>query len=96
MKYLQYFKESSDQSYLKETFNFLNMDEAIDFIRKACDIFEKSNHHPDFFCLRGKQLEIHLTTHSEGGVTEKDTQVMDMLKMCVSDCCKRLNTHLFE
>mgnify|MGYP000297432387 CR=1 FL=1 len=46
MKYLQHFKESSDQSVLKETFNFLNMDEAIDFIRKACDIFEESDHHP--------------------------------------------------
>ena len=85
MKYIQYFKESLDQPILKETFNFLNMDEAIDFIRKACDIFEESDHHPDLFCLKGKQLEIHLTTHSEGGVTEKDVEVMDMLKDCISE-----------
>jgi 4a-hydroxytetrahydrobiopterin dehydratase len=96
MKYLQYFKESLDQSILKETFNFLNMDEAIIFIRKACDIFEKSDHHPDFFCLKGKQLEIHLTTHSEGGVTDKDINVMNMLKDSISDCCKPLNPNMFK
>jgi 4a-hydroxytetrahydrobiopterin dehydratase len=79
MKHLNNF-ENSNQSILKETFNFLNMSEAIDFIRKACDIFEKSDHHPDVFCLKGKQLEIHITTHSEGKVTDKDIQVMDMLK----------------
>ena len=96
MKYLQYFKESTDQSILKETFNFLNMGEAIIFIRKACDIFEEADHHPDMFCLKGKQLEIHLTTHSEGGVTDKDIQVMNMLKDSLSDCCKPLNSHLFN
>jgi pterin-4a-carbinolamine dehydratase len=79
MKHLYNF-ENSDKSILKETFNFNDVYEAIDFIRKACDIFEESDHHPDMFCLKGKQLEIHLTTHSQGGVTDKDIQVMDMLK----------------
>jgi 4a-hydroxytetrahydrobiopterin dehydratase len=84
MKYLNHF-ESTDKSVLKETFNFNDIYEAIDFIRKACDIFEKADHHPDFFCLKGKQLEIHLTTHSEGKVTEKDKKVMKLLKDCISE-----------
>ena len=95
MKHLHKF-ENSNQSILKETFNFSDMSEAIDFIRKACDIFEKSDHHPDVFCLKGKQIEIHLTTHSEGGITEKDINVMNMLRDSISDCCKPLNPNMFK
>ncbi len=83
------------QDKLSETINFSNQVEAIDFIKSACDVFESYDHHPDVFCLRGKQLTIELTTHSLGSITQKDTQVMEELKQLIKDCCKPFNPHLF-
>jgi 4a-hydroxytetrahydrobiopterin dehydratase len=32
------------------------------------------NHHPDV-CVKYNRVEVELTTHDEGGVTEKDVQL---------------------
>lgn len=46
--------------------------DAVTFIGAIADEAERANHHPDL-CLRGyRTVEIRLTTHSEGGVTERD------------------------
>jgi len=94
MNYLKHFE--SDEKVLKEKFNFLNLKEATDFIKKACNIFEDLNHHPDYFCLKGKKIEIHLSTHTESKVTNKDHKVIEKLIDSISDCCKPLNPHLFK
>jgi len=95
MKYLKEFFENKEQ-VLEETFNFKDIYEAIEFIKKSCDVFNELDHHPDYFCLEGKKVTIKTTTHSEGGVTEKDYEVVDSLKSLVKDCCKPLNPHLFK
>ncbi|HEX5456593.1 MAG TPA: reverse transcriptase-like protein [Candidatus Saccharimonadales bacterium] len=58
-------------SSLYHKFSFKDFDEAFDFISKVADIAKRENHHPD---IRNSYntVEIELTTHSIGKVTEKD------------------------
>jgi 4a-hydroxytetrahydrobiopterin dehydratase len=44
---------------------------AIALVNKIAEAAEKANHHPDI-TLNYNVLAISLSTHSEGGVTEKD------------------------
>lgn len=93
MKYLK--KIFNDSEMLTEEFNFKDIYEAIEFMKKSCDVFNELDHHPDYFCLEGKKVAIKVTTHSEGGVSDKDYEVIEELKNLVKDCCKPLNPHLF-
>ena len=79
MMYLKRFVEANE-SVLTEEFNFKDIYEAIEFIKKSCDVFNELDHHPDYFCLEGKKVIIKTTTHSKGGVTDKDHEVVKRLK----------------
>lgn len=94
MKYLKEFS-TKNQTVLKEYFNFKDIYEAIEFMKSACDVFNELDHHPDYFCLEGKTVSIRTTTHSEGGVTDKDFELVERLEELIKDCCKSLNPHLF-
>lgn len=52
-------------------FNFENFAESLDFVNKIAAIAEKQDHHPDITFGWG-YAEFEITTHSEGGLTEKD------------------------
>lgn len=49
-----------------------NFKEALDFVNKIGEAAEHMNHHPDIFIHSWNKVEIAISTHSEGGVTEKD------------------------
>ncbi len=61
------------QSLYRE-FSFENFREALSFVNKAGELAEKSNHHPDV-TLGWGYVKLWLTTHSDGGVTEKDHEL---------------------
>ena len=44
---------------------------AIEFVRKVADRAEAANHHPDI-AVYYKEVVLTLSTHSEGGITQKD------------------------
>lgn len=56
---------------LQRTFNFADFKSALAFVNKVGDLAERAGHHPDIELGWGKVV-VHLSTHSEGGVTEKD------------------------
>ncbi|MGD8698090.1 MAG: 4a-hydroxytetrahydrobiopterin dehydratase [Gemmatimonadales bacterium] len=45
--------------------------EAIEFVRRVADRAEAANHHPDI-AVYYKEVVLTLSTHSEGGITQKD------------------------
>jgi 4a-hydroxytetrahydrobiopterin dehydratase len=45
--------------------------DAIGFINRVAELAEEANHHPEL-CNTYTNVEVVLTTHSDGGVTEKD------------------------
>jgi len=53
------------------TFKFEGFLKAIDFVNRIARKAQKLNHHPDID-IRFDKVTLKLTTHDEGGITEKD------------------------
>ncbi len=62
-------------------FEFANFVEAFGFMARAALVCEKMNHHPDWSNTY-RSVDVRLTTHSAGGLTELDfklARAMDRL-----------------
>jgi len=68
---------------LKQQFDFKDIYEAVEFVKKSCDVFTELDHHPDLFSLEGKSVMIEITTHDVGGITDKDLEVVERLKSLI-------------
>jgi len=44
---------------------------AIEFVRRLADLAERENHHPDID-IRYRRVTVRWSTHSAGGVTDRD------------------------
>ena len=53
------------------TFKFEGFLKGIDFVNRIAAKAQKMNHHPDID-VRFDQVTLTLSTHDEGGITEKD------------------------
>jgi 4a-hydroxytetrahydrobiopterin dehydratase len=60
------------------TFKFEGFLKAIDFVNRIAAKAQKMNHHPDID-VRFDEVTLTLTTHDEGGITEKD---FSLAKQC--------------
>lgn len=56
---------------LERSIEFADFPTAVEFINRLAPRCEEINHHPDL-ALRWRWVSIELSTHSAGGVTEKD------------------------
>lgn len=56
---------------LRRDFTFKSFMPGIEFVNKIAQAAESAGHHPDI-TIRYNVVGISLSTHSEGGVTEKD------------------------
>ena len=56
---------------ITRTFQFRDFSGAIEFVNAVARLAEKAWHHPDID-IRYSKVTVALTTHSEGGLTEKD------------------------
>jgi 4a-hydroxytetrahydrobiopterin dehydratase len=59
---------------LHKRFTFKSFIEAIGFVNRIAEVAEKAGHHPDI-AVNYNVVTLSLSTHSEGGVTEKDFQL---------------------
>lgn len=60
-----------DNKKLEKEFNFENFKRAIAFVQEIAIIAEKEQHHPDI-CIQYTNVEIMLSTHDIGGLSEND------------------------
>jgi 4a-hydroxytetrahydrobiopterin dehydratase len=60
------------------TFTFKDFSEAFAFMTRAALAAEKADHHPDWSNMWNK-VEIWLSTHDEGGVTDKDLDLAEKM-----------------
>jgi 4a-hydroxytetrahydrobiopterin dehydratase len=58
--------------HISKVYELSNFREALDFVCKIGEAAENMNHHPDLFIHSWNKLKIDISTHSEGGITEKD------------------------
>lgn len=72
------FKKDSETSAVKKTFEFKDFVEAFGFMTKVAICSEKMNHHPEWSNVYNK-VEIVLTTHDKGGLSEKDEKLSKLI-----------------
>jgi 4a-hydroxytetrahydrobiopterin dehydratase len=56
---------------IRKQFTFANFVEAIAFVNRLAPQAEAADHHPDIQ-IQYKRVTLTYSTHSEGGLTEKD------------------------
>ena len=54
-----------------KAFKLRNFVEAVGFVNKVAILAEKADHHPDIL-IQYRNVTLTLSTHSAGGLTEKD------------------------
>ena len=59
---------------IQKIFQFANFNEAYGFMTRVALMAEKLEHHPEWFNVYNR-VEVTLSTHDAGGVTEKDTKL---------------------
>jgi 4a-hydroxytetrahydrobiopterin dehydratase len=73
--------EVTGRDAITRKFVFKDFNEAFGFMTRAALVAEKMDHHPEWFNVY-KTVEVTLSTHDAGGVTELDVklaQTMDKL-----------------
>ena len=68
-----------DGKKIKKTFKFKSFIEAFSFMSKVAIYAEKKDHHPEWSNVYNK-VEIYLTTHDAGGITEKDVDLINFIE----------------
>ncbi len=56
---------------IKKQYTFAGFPEAVAFVNRLAPEAERADHHPDIL-INYKRVTLTYSTHSEGGLTEKD------------------------
>jgi 4a-hydroxytetrahydrobiopterin dehydratase len=68
---LKGWSEAQDGDAITKKFEFADFSEAFGFMTRAALVAEKLDHHPEWFNVY-KKVEVTLSTHDAGGLTELD------------------------
>ena len=70
--------EVSGRDAITKKFVFKDFNAAFGFMTRAALVAEKLDHHPEWFNVY-KTVEVTLSTHDSGGVTELDVKLADTM-----------------
>ena len=68
---------------LVRDYKFEDFAEAMAFVNRVAELAEAADHHPDID-IRYNKVSIALSTHSEGGITEKDFALAEQIDEAVN------------
>mgnify|MGYP001086904116 CR=1 FL=1 len=74
LKELHGWAEAKGRDAITKTFQFKSFSQAWGWMSRVALFAEKTDHHPEWFNVYGR-VEVTLSTHSAGGVTEKDIEL---------------------
>ena len=63
---------------IQKTFQFKDFVASVAFVNRAAELAEAANHHPDID-IRYNKVTMTLSTHDEGGVSDKDVDLAGKL-----------------
>ena len=70
--------EVSGRDAISRKFVFKDFNQAFGFMTRAALVAEKMDHHPEWFNVY-KTVEVTLSTHDAGGVTELDVKLAEAM-----------------
>jgi 4a-hydroxytetrahydrobiopterin dehydratase len=65
--------------FITKVFKFGDFAEAFAFMTRIAIIAEKMDHHPEWFNVYNR-VDVTLTTHDAGGVTQKDVTLAEAME----------------
>ena len=71
-------QEAQGRDAITRTFTFGSFSEAFGFMARAALLAEKMDHHPEWSNVH-KRVEVILSTHEAGGVTERDIRLAEAM-----------------
>jgi 4a-hydroxytetrahydrobiopterin dehydratase len=71
---LKGWSEVNGRDAISRKFVFADFNAAFGFMTRAALVAEKMDHHPEWFNVY-KTVEVTLSTHDAGGVTERDIEL---------------------
>jgi 4a-hydroxytetrahydrobiopterin dehydratase len=74
LKKLKGWKKVRGRGAITRSFVFADFSEAFGFMARAALVAEKMNHHPEWSNVY-KTVDVALTTHEAGGLTERDIRL---------------------
>jgi 4a-hydroxytetrahydrobiopterin dehydratase len=74
LKGLPEWKETDGRDAISRKFEFADFNEAFGFMSRVALLAEKMDHHPEWFNVY-KTVDVTLSTHDAGGVTDNDVQM---------------------
>ena len=74
--------ETAGRDAISKKFVFKDFNEAFGFMTRAALVAEKMDHHPEWFNVY-KTVEVTLSTHDAGGVTELDLKLAEAMDRLV-------------
>ena len=79
----QYLSETGDWrlegNVIVRDFKFEDFKRAMEFVNRVADEAEALDHHPDILVHGWNNVRLSVTTHSEGGLTEKDFKLAERI-----------------
>ena len=70
--------EAAGRDAITKKFAFKDFNQAFGFMTRAALVAEKMDHHPEWFNVY-KTVEVTLSTHDAGGVTELDVKLAETM-----------------
>jgi 4a-hydroxytetrahydrobiopterin dehydratase len=77
-------KETTGRDAIARTFVFKDFNAAFGFMTRAALVAEKMDHHPEWRNVY-KTVEVVLSTHDAGGLTEKDIKLAQAMDRIAKD-----------
>jgi 4a-hydroxytetrahydrobiopterin dehydratase len=74
---------SRKSNTLWKEFKFSSFRDSIVFVNRIATLADDADHHPDIL-VRYNRVHVTLSTHSAGGITEKDLKLAEQLDFSTS------------
>lgn len=68
-----------DGKEIKKIFVLRNFVDSMGLVNRIALLSERADHHPDIL-IRWNRVSVSLSTHSEGGITEKDLTLAEEIE----------------
>jgi 4a-hydroxytetrahydrobiopterin dehydratase len=68
---------------ISKKYELTSFAEAMKLVNRVADIAERADHHPDIL-INYRRVTLTLSTHSEGGITQKDIDLAGQIDKAVT------------
>jgi 4a-hydroxytetrahydrobiopterin dehydratase len=66
--------------HIEKEFLFKDFSSALSFVNRVGELAEQIDHHPDLLIHSWNKVKIIISTHSKGGVTNKDFELAEKIE----------------